>query len=118
MKCAEVCEALPAYARDGDVSLAVRRHLSRCRDCKAELARYEALLGSLRLLEPSTIEPPPSLVRALTAIPGHPGRLEQARGHLARNRAAYVGGAVALAGAAAGAVVWRTRRGRLSPARA
>ena len=117
MKCAEVCEALPAYARNGDLSLAVRRHLSRCRDCKAELARYEALVGSLRLLQSSTAEPPPSLARVLAAIPGHPGRLEQARGHLARNRAAYVGGAVALAGAA-GALVWRTRRGRLIPARA
>lgn len=117
MRCPEVREALPAYARDGEVSLAVRRHLSRCRECKAELVRYEALLGSLRLLEPSTVEPPPSLARALAAIPGYPGRLEQARVHLARNRAAYVGGAIALAGAAAGAAVWRTRRGRLTPAR-
>lgn len=117
MKCAEVREALPAYARDGDVSLAARRHLSRCSDCKVELSRYEALLGSLRLLEPSTVEPPPALARALAAIPGRSGRLDRARGHLARNRGAYVGGAVALAGAAAGAVVWRTRRGRLSPAR-
>lgn len=119
MRCAEVREALPAYVRGGEASLAVRRHLSRCGPCRAELARYESLLSALGGLHKTTTEPPPGLAAILAAIPQRAGRLAGARSHVARNRNAYLGGAAvaALAGAA-GTAIWRARRGRVAVARA
>lgn len=116
MRCADVREMLPAYAGGDDVSLVVKRHLTDCRDCRAELARYEALVSDLRHLQAVTADPPAGLKTSLLAIPSSSTRLdaarvgvESARAHLARHRRAYIGGvAVALAGAA-GAAVWRTR---------
>lgn len=126
MRCEQVAEMLPAFVRDGDVPLSMRRHLGRCADCKAELARYETLMTALASLEGVTSEPPVGLMASLAAIPASASRLDAVKGqlgsareHVARHRAAYVGGAaVALAGV--GAAVWRTRRGRLAgaPARA
>src|SRR5918992_302440 len=118
MNCSEVREALPAYVADGLRILPVRRHLAECEACSAELARYERLLESLGDLQAVTFEPPPELVPALAAIPaqyagfagGLRGRVEVVRGHVARNKRAYVRGAgIALAGAA-GAALWRSRR--------
>jgi hypothetical protein len=107
MNCAEVREALPAHVRDGGSSLSLRRHVSSCSGCRAELARYESLLETLAAMPAATVEPPPGLYRSLAAIPSQPGRVQSAAGHVARNRKVYVGGlAVALAGAA-GAAVWR-----------
>jgi hypothetical protein len=113
MKCAEMREALPAYVRDGEQSLAARRHLARCFDCRAELSSYENLLGALGDLQVSTLQPPPGLVHALAAIPSHPGRVETMRGHVARNRTAYLGGAAVAVAGAAGAALWRSRKQRL-----
>ena len=122
MSCSEVREALPAYARDGYSSLSLRRHLAECPSCRAELARYERLLGSLSGLADSPLEPPPGLLQALVRIPAE-ASLRQTllwrggamTGHVARNRLAYLGGlGVALAGAA-GAAVWRTRTRRVAP---
>ncbi len=116
MKCAEVREMLPGHVRDGETTLAFRRHLSRCNGCQGELARYESLIGSLRDMQMVTAEPPPTLVPALIAIPSGASRLAVVRTHVTRNRRAYLGGAaVALAGAAAGVVAVR-RRGRLAAA--
>jgi hypothetical protein len=110
MKCDEVREILPAYSRDGDVGLPVRRHLSRCPDCTSELANYEAMFGSLASLKTHTIEPPPELFHQLAAIPYRSNRIEDARTHVVRNRNKYATGvAVATAGAVA-AALWRARR--------
>ena len=118
--CSEIREALPAYARDGFSSLSMRRHLARCSDCRAELSRYERLLGSLEELHSRPLEPPVGLVNSLARIPQEANlsetllwRAGAMTGHLARNRLAYIGGAgVALAGAV-GAALWRTRSRRL-----
>jgi hypothetical protein len=113
MNCAEVREALPAHVRDRGSSLSLRRHISSCSRCRAELARYESLLETLAAMPSATVEPPPGLYRSLAAIPAQPGRVQSAAGHVARNRKVYVGGlAVALAGAA-GAAMWRSRGRRV-----
>lgn len=119
MKCAEIRELLPAYEREQQPSLAVRRHLASCADCRAELARFKELAGSLQEMKASVVEVPPALSRVLVDIPANQGVLAQVRGHasnarthVARNRAAYVGGAVAVAGAV-GATLWRARSRRL-----
>jgi hypothetical protein len=109
MKCEEVREALPAYARDRNASLSMRRHIAGCPDCKAELARYDELLAGLRTMRTETAAPPPGLVAALAAIPANESRLRLVRTHVARNRKAYVGGIALVAAGAAGAAVWRSR---------
>ena len=115
MKCDEVREALPAYVREGHTSLSLRRHLAECGDCREELKRYEILLGSLGVLRGALARPPPYLYPAVTRIPRRAGFTDKViwrtggmRGHVVRNRGAYLGGVVALAGAA-GAALWRTR---------
>ncbi len=117
MKCIEVREALPAYVtREGAAMLAVRRHLAGCRDCRAELTRYESLVTGLGSLRREGVEPPPGLLAELQAIPGSQTRVTAVRSHVLRNRRAYVGG-LAVAAVGAGAVeLWRTRRTRLAAA--
>ena len=115
MRCSEVREVLPAYLKDGDVSLAVRRHLSRCDECTTELARYEALMNGLGSLEIVASEPPAQLRAALIAIPER-DRVTAVRHHVVRNRNAYVGGAAVAVAGAVGAVVWAGRRRRLATA--
>lgn len=112
MNCAEIREILPAYANGGHGSLAVRRHLSSCPQCKAELARYETLASALGELHQARAEVPPSVTRSVLAIPQQQGVVGTLRTHVARNRNAYVGGAVALAGVT-GAALWRLRSRRL-----
>ena len=113
MKCAEIREALPAYVEDRNSDLAVRRHLSRCPDCRAELEAYGSLresLASMRLVE---AQPPADLLGKLTSIPTEGPAVERVRTHVSRHRSAYAGGlAIAVVGAA-GAALWRTRRSRL-----
>src|SRR3712207_3411263 len=92
MKCEEIREVLPAYADDPEATLTVRRHLSRCPECKAELARYDELLDGLAAMRSVAIEPPAGLDRWLAEIPNTHNRLEQVREHLARNKRAYAGG--------------------------
>ena len=116
MRCAEIKEVLPAYADDPEATLAVRRHLSRCTDCKAELASYDSLLDGLASMRDVAVEPPPGLARSLAEMPAAAGRVEKLRTHVVRNRRAYVSGAaVALVGAT-GAVLWRNRRAQPLPA--
>jgi anti-sigma factor RsiW len=116
MKCAEIREVLPAYADDPEATLAVRRHLSRCPDCKAELAQYDEMLDGLAVMRSVEIAPPPGLDRWLAEIPNTHNRLEQVRDHVARNRTAYAGGvAVAVLGAV-GTALWKNRRSRLATA--
>ncbi len=115
MRCEEVKEVLPAYTRDGDVGLQVRRHLSRCDDCSAELSQYQTLFGSLEALREHRLEPPPDLVHELSAIPYRRNAVDDVRGHLTRNRSRYAAG-IAVAALGAGAAVWKTRRGRTATA--
>ena len=116
MKCDEVREVLPAYSRDGDVGLPVRRHLSRCPDCTSELTQYEALFGSLASLRTHSVKPPPELFHQLAAIPYRSSRIEGARTHVVRNRNRYVAGAAVATAGAVGAALWRARRTRTATA--
>ena len=112
MKCDEVREVLPAYTRDGDVGLPVRRHLSRCPECSAELTQYEALFGSLASLQTQSVEPPPELFHQLAAIPYRPDRIADARTHVVRHRNRYAAGVAVATAGAVGAALWRSRRAR------
>lgn len=109
MRCEEVQEALPAYARAGDASLTVRRHLSACEDCRQELRRYESLLDGLGALRTVPADVPVGLANSLKAIPWQETRLQNARTHVARHRRAYLGGLAVAAVGAAGAAMWRSR---------
>lgn len=112
MKCAEVRELLPAYVDDRDSTLAVRRHISRCADCRRELEEYAQLRAEMTDLASSVAPPPPGLRSALIAIPSTDRRVEKVVTHLARNRRAYAGGLAMAVMGAAGAAVWRSRRMR------
>ena len=109
MRCEEVQEVLPAYARDRNASVRVRRHISSCAACSTELARYEELLAGLRMLRDETAAAPPGLVAALTAIPSGGSKLQVARTHVTRHRRAYLGGLAVAAVGATGAALWRAR---------
>jgi len=112
MKCAEITELLPAYVDDRSADLTVRRHLSRCPDCRGELEAYENLHSSLTELRAVEATPPPDLFRKLTAIPKEGPAAQRVQTHVFRHRKAYAGGlAVAVVGAA-GAALWRSRRAR------
>ena len=115
MRCEEIRELLPAYEPEQQPTLAVRRHLASCPDCRAEVEVYKGLAAGLHDLRHVTTEVPPSLTSVLEAIPSNAGVVDNVRTHVARNRAAYVGGAVALAGAL-GATLWRVRSRRLAAA--
>ena len=115
MKCAEVREMLPAYRDESDVSLSLRRHVTRCAECRNELGKYDEVAAHLARLRSQVIDPPPGLKRSLVAIPSGNGRLRDAATHVVRNRRVYAGGlTVAVVGA--GAVLWRSRKQRLVPA--
>lgn len=109
MECAEVQAALPAYVGEPGSSLALRRHLSRCPECKAEFEAYESMLGGLVELRQVGAEVPRGLVASLVAIPESSSAAELAKKHITRNRRAYAGG-LALAAGATAALVWRRRR--------
>ena len=116
MKCAEISELLPAYVEDRFDNLSVRRHLSRCSECRRELEEYETLRAGLASLQEVAHEPPSDLMAALVAIPVEGAPVVRVRTHVARNKKAYAGGlAVAVVGAA-GAALWRSRRSRLQAA--
>ncbi|MEA2476732.1 MAG: hypothetical protein QOC87_931 [Actinomycetota bacterium] len=110
LSCQEVREELPAFAKEHGESLAVRRHLSRCVDCRAELARYEGILSALSDLRPATVEPPRELKAALIAIPESLGTVDTVRTHVVRNRRLYAGGAALAAAGAAALLVRHNRR--------
>ena len=110
MSCAAVKEILPAYVREGDGSLSVRRHLSRCTDCRTDLSHYEELLGALSAMEAATARVPRGLTASLVSIPSRSGRLETMRSHVNDNRRAYLSGAAVLVAGALGAAVWKSRK--------
>lgn len=110
MSCAAVKEILPAYVREGDGSLSVRRHLSRCADCRTDLSHYTEMLGALSAMEAATATVPPMLRSSLVAIPSRGGRLETVRSHVNDNRKAYLSGAAVLVAGALGAAAWKSRK--------
>ncbi len=110
MSCAAVREVVPAYVREGDGSLSIRRHLSRCAECRTELSRYEQLLGRLAAMESATAPVPHALKATLLDIPSRTTRLETIRSHVTDNRNAYLSGAAVLVAGAVGTAVWRSRR--------
>lgn len=115
--CDEIAAALPALVDDlpadggapATMSLALRRHLSRCPDCTRELEKYRSLRTATASLALATATPPPGLRDSLAKIPTGESRIDEVRSHLARHRAAYVGG-LAVALGATGAALWRSRR--------
>jgi anti-sigma factor RsiW len=113
--CEDVRAALPELVDEPDVSLAVRRHLSRCPDCAGELEAYRSLRTSAGKLALATATPPPGLMDALVAIPAEGTRLEDVRSHLSRHRREYAAG-LAIAVGATGAALWRSRRRGLATA--
>lgn len=116
MRCEEIIEMLPAYAGEGDQSLAIRRHLSRCPECRAEREHYASLAASLSSLSNQPVEPPPGLMRSLITIPERSNSpVRTARSHLSRNRRTY-GGVAAVALVGAGTALWRTRSRRVATA--
>src|SRR5688572_8939547 len=108
LNCASVREILPAYVRDGDGSLSVRRHLSRCTDCRTDLSHYEELIARLSTMEAATAEVPFALEASLFDIPSRLGRIETVRSHVTDNRKAYLSGAAVLVAGALGAAVWKS----------
>lgn len=113
MKCAEIREVLPAYVEDRDSDLTVRRHLSRCTECRAELETYRSIRTGMSAMRSVAAEPPVDLLTRLTAIPAESPATVRVRTHVARHRSAYASGiAIAVVGAA-GAALWRSRRSRL-----
>ena len=122
MRCVEIRESLPAYVGEAEPNLWERRHLARCPECSGELARYESLVAAMGALEARTAAPPAGLVRELRSIPARRFvrrraalRARGMSGHLVRNRGAYLGGAVAIAGTAV-ATLWSVRSRRLAAA--
>ena len=110
MTCATVREVLPAYVRDGEGTLDVRRHLSRCTDCRTDLSHYEDLLGRLATMESATVEMPYALKASILDIPSRMGRLETVRSHVNENRKAYLSGAAVLVAGAVGAAILKSRK--------
>ena len=115
LDCQEVAALLPGLVDDPGMSLALRRHVSRCTGCSAELESYRALRTATTDLVEMTAAPPPGLRDALVAIPAGVSRLSDIKSHVTRHRGAYAGALVAL-GATAGAAVWRSRRRGLATA--
>lgn len=118
MNCTEAREMFPAYVREPEPSLALRRHLATCAGCRAELDRYRELVGALASLRSVSLEPPAGLEATLASIPSRVGHVEvarrnaaAARTHIARNKRAYIGGLAVVAGAA-GAALWRSTKAR------
>lgn len=118
-RCEEVREMLPELVEEPGMSLAVRRHLSRCPDCAGELETYRSLRSATAQLATATVPPPAGLVEALVAIPSFPhppwARLDDVRSHVSRHRREYAAG-VAIALGATGAALWRSRRRGLATA--
>ena len=110
MRCEEIHELLPAYVEDRYANLTVRRHLSRCAECRDQLEEYEDLRMGLAALRSVPAEPPADLVGKLAGIPHEGPAVQRVQTHVFRHRKAYAGGlAVAVLGAA-GAALWRSRR--------
>jgi predicted anti-sigma-YlaC factor YlaD len=118
--CRETRGQLPALLADelsGWSERVVRRHLRRCADCSAELARQQQVSAGLSQLKGQAPEPPPELLAGLleqARRPGWRGRVAvPARGAVSGARpelsvAFLTVGALATTGV--GWAAWRTGR--------
>ena len=113
--CEDVRATLPELVEEPGMSLAVRRHLSRCPECSGELETYRSLRKATAELALATATPPPGLVESLIAIPADGTRLEDLKAHVSRHRREYAAGAAVAVGAV-GAALWRSRRRGLATA--
>jgi hypothetical protein len=118
MKCGDLRGRMASYESGAEPTRRELRHLSKCRECAQEMARYGLLAESLQALRSQVVTVPAALEAALVAIPSaRRPRLRPAAvvtGHLRRNRRSYAGGlALALT---AGAATWATRSRRLQAA--
>lgn len=118
MNCGDLRGRMASYESGAEPTRREQRHLSRCKECAREMARYGLLAESLDELRSQVVTVPAALEAALVAIPSAPRpRLRPAvavTGHLRRNRRSYASG-VALA-LTAGAATWATRSRRLQAA--
>ncbi|MDQ3661357.1 MAG: hypothetical protein M3454_09920 [Actinomycetota bacterium] len=118
MNCGDLQARMASYESGAEPARRELRHLSRCKECAQEMARYGFLAESLAELRSQVVAGPAALEAALIAIPSAPRpRLRPAlavTGHLRRNRRSYASG-VALA-LTAGAATWATRSRRLEAA--
>lgn len=108
-RCDDFRDMLPELVDEPGMSLAIRRHLSRCPDCAGELEAYRSVRSATAGLATATATPPPGLVDALVAIPSGHTKLDEVRSHVSRHRREYAAG-VAIALGATGAALWRSRR--------
>lgn len=130
MQCLEVREHFPAYVDQpaglpaGPAARAISAHLRSCPGCQADLDAYRRLGAALATLPEHPVEPPAwllgsviSTVRAERARHGithgiaHRVRTRVPES-LTKPRVAVAGGAVLLAGVAAGALLLRSRSRR------
>ncbi len=109
MNCDLVKEQLPAYLDLTEPDLSIRRHLSRCEGCRDELAKLDSIKREMAKMVEVTSEPPAALLASLEQIASTQKVTEVVRGHMTRNRRAYLGGVAVLAGAAGAAVLFRRR---------
>ncbi|MGQ0742940.1 MAG: hypothetical protein ACT4OS_01095 [Acidimicrobiales bacterium] len=109
-----MASALPSIV-DGDnvADLELRRHVSDCPRCQAEVAQYRRLLKVVRQLRTEVIEPTPGLFPDILAALEEASERQAIGSLLSGRRGAYVGGlAVATAAGAASAMVLATRSRR------
>ena len=118
MNCGDLQGRMASYESGAEPTRRELRHLSRCKGCAQEMARYGLLSESLGELRSQVVTAPAALEAALVAIPSAPRpRLRPTvavTGHLRRNRLSYASG-VALA-LTAGAATWASRSRRLEAA--
>ncbi len=112
--CEEVEAMLPSLLDDAGMTLALRRHISRCAGCQGELEAYRSVRAAAAGLATVTAAVPAGLRDSLVAIPSQSSRLDEVRAHVSRHRRVYVGGL--LAAGATGAALWRIRRRGLATA--
>ncbi len=111
--CATASDLLPALAAgDAEVGERIERHVATCLRCQADLARYRRLRRTMRGFGDAAVAPGPDVLPSILASLERAGRTSPLA--VGSRRTVYVGGvAMATAGAAAGVLVWVTRR-RLS----
>ena len=117
MNCGDLRGRMASYESGAEPTRREVRHLSRCKECAQEMARYGLLAESLEELSSQVVMVPAALEAALIAIPSAARpRLRAAVvvTHLRRNRRSYAS-VVALA-LTAGAATWATRSRRLEAA--
>ena len=109
MRCERVRDLVPGLVDGSSVANRLTRaHVNRCLRCQAELAQYRRLRRVARSLEHDTWPGPPDLLDAV--LTGLERAGDRTAAHT-RRAAMYVGGLLATAAGAAGAVVL-TRRAR------